>query len=275
MKSPIVTRPGRGIELREIATDDDCGLGDKATARARLAEDLERLRKLQHLLYADNRHTLLVVLQAMDTAGKDGTIRNVMSGLNPVGCVVTSFKAPAGEEREHDFLWRVHKAVPRLGVIGVFNRSHYEDVLVARVHELVARKTWESRYRQINDFERMLTENGVAILKFFLHISKAEQARRLRARLEDESKNWKFSEVDLEERKLWKDYQQAYEDAINECSTDWAPWHIVPADRKWARDCIVARAMLDKLESLKLRYPKALSKAELGRLIQRLTDDIA
>jgi PPK2 family polyphosphate:nucleotide phosphotransferase len=252
----IVTREGHRIRLRDIDPDDDAGLGSKAKARARLTEELERLRDLQHLLYADNRHALLVVLQAMDTGGKDGTIRHVMSGLNPVGCVVTSFKVPTPDERQHDFLWRIHRAVPPRGVVGVFNRSHYEDVLVVRVHNLVPKKTWERRYREINDFERTLRDNGVEILKFFLHISKAEQAKRLRERIEDKSKNWKFSEADLAERRLWSEYQEAFEDAINECTTSWAPWHIVPANKKWARDWIVARAMADRLESLKLRYPK-------------------
>jgi len=256
LEKPIVTREGRRIRLRDIDPDDDAGLGNKEKAQARLAEDLERLRKLQLLLYADNRYALLVVIQAMDTGGKDGTIRHVMSGLNPVGCVVTSFKVPTPDERQHDFLWRIHRAVPPKGVIGVFNRSHYEDVLVVRVHDLVPKKVWERRYREINNFERALHENGVEILKFYLHISKAEQARRLRSRIEDKSKNWKFSEADIAERRLWSDYQEAFEDAINECTTPWSPWHIVPANKKWARDCVVARAMADRLESLKLRYPK-------------------
>ncbi len=256
MKSPIVTRPGDAIRLKDIDAETSAGLGSKEKARAQLQADLERLRELQQLLYADDRYALLIVLQAMDTAGKDGTIRHVMSGFNPVGCVVTSFKVPTDDERDHDYLWRIHKAVPPRGVIGVFNRSHYEDVLVVRVHKLVPKETWKARYRQINEFERTLTENGVVILKFFLHISKAEQARRLRSRIEDKQKNWKFSGADLEERKLWSDYQEAYEDAINECTTPWAPWHIVPANKKWARDCVVARAMLETLESLKLRYPK-------------------
>ena len=256
MKAPIIVKPGTKIRLKDIPTDHDAGFATKEKARARLAKDLDRLRELQHLLYADSRQALLVVLQAMDSGGKDGTIRHVMSGLNPVGCVVTSFKVPTDLERKHDFLWRIHQAVPAQGMIGVFNRSHYEDVLVVRVHDLVPKKIWSERYGQINDFERMLTENGVVILKFFLHISKAEQARRLKARITDKTKNWKFSSADLKERKFWSDYQEAFEDAINECSTEWAPWTIVPADKKWARDCMVARAMVERLETLKLRYPK-------------------
>jgi PPK2 family polyphosphate:nucleotide phosphotransferase len=269
MKRAIVSRPGRKIHLKDIKTDDEFGLGSKEEAQERLKADLEHLGKLQHMLYADDRFALLIVFQAMDTGGKDGTIRNVMAGFDPVGCVVTSFKVPTDDELDHDFLWRIHRAVPPRGVIGVFNRSHYEDVLVTRVHKLVSREVWELRYRQINDFERTLTENGVPILKFFLHISKAEQARRLEARLADKSKNWKFSPADVEERKLWKDYQVAFEDAINACTTKWAPWHIVPADKKWVRDCIVARAMLEKLESLALRYPKPLSKQALSKIVIR------
>jgi PPK2 family polyphosphate:nucleotide phosphotransferase len=263
VKSALTIRPGRSFRLKDLPTESTAGFKDKDAARARLDKDLERLRELQHMLYADGRYALLIVLQAMDTGGKDGTIRHVMSGFNPAGCVVTSFKVPSEEERKHDFLWRIHHAAPPKGVIGVFNRSHYEDVLVVRVHKMVPKNVWKERYRQINDFERTLTENGTTILKFFLHISKAEQARRLKARIEDRSKNWKFSEGDLKERKLWSEYQAAYEDALGECSTEWAPWTVVPGDVKWARDCMVARAMVEKLESLDLRYPKPQTDLDL------------
>ncbi len=267
MKPLTVTRHGRSIRLAKCDPDDDAGLGTKENAHARLAKDLARLRDLQHLLYADDRHAVLVVLQAMDTAGKDGVIRHVMSGLNPVGCVVTSFKVPSSEERDHEFLWRIHKAVPPKGVIGVFNRSHYEDVLVVRVHQLVPKEVWKLRYRQINDFERTLHENGVEILKFFLHISKEEQASRLRARIKDPTKNWKFQPGDVAERRHWNAYQEAFEDAINKCTTPWAPWHIVPSNKKWVRDCVIARAMVDRLESLKLRYPKPAT--DLSKIVIR------
>ncbi len=267
MKGTIVVRPGRRLRLSSVDPDDRAGFSGKEEGRDALAADLERMRELQRLLYADNRYALLVVLQAMDTGGKDGTIRHVMSGLNPVGCVVTSFKVPSETERDHDYLWRVHQAVPPRGVIGVFNRSHYEDVLVVRVHDLVPRKVWSRRYRQINDFERMLDENGVKILKFYLHISKKEQAERLRARLEDRSKNWKFSEADLKERKLWGRYQKAFEDAIARCSTPWAPWHVIPANKKWVRDALVARAIVRALEGLRLRYPKPA--ADLSKIVVR------
>lgn len=267
MKSPLIVRPGKQIRLSRVSASDDAGFADKTDARAHLEADLERLRELQQLLYADGRFALLVVIQAMDTGGKDGTIRHVMSGLNPAGCVVTSFKAPSSEELSHDYLWRIHKAVPARGMIGVFNRSHYEDVLIVRVHKMVPREVWSKRYRQINEMERMLDENGVKILKFYLHISKSEQARRLKARIDDKGKNWKFSSADLDERKLWGKYQAAFEDAINECSTKWAPWHVVPANKKWARDCIVARAMVGALEELPLRWPK--SKIDLSRVVIR------
>jgi len=264
MKGPVRVRPGRPIRLRDIDPDFDGGYGGKDVAKAHLEKTLERLRERQRLLYADSRFALLVVLQAMDTGGKDGTIRHVLSGLNPVVCTVTSFKVPTVEDLAHDFLWRIHKAVPPRGVIGVFNRSQYEDVLVVRVHRLVPRSEWKERYRQINDFERILSENGVRVVKFYLHITKAEQKRRLKARLADPTKNWKFSEADLAERKLWDDYIQAYEDAINKCSTNEAPWYVVPANVKWARDAMVARVLLETMESMPLRWPRV--KARVARI---------
>ena len=267
MDGTVVVRPGRKLRLRSVDPSDTRGLASEEEAQERLDLDLERLRKLQRLLYADGRYALLVVLQAMDTGGKDGAIRHVMSGLNPAGCEVTSFKVPSAEEQAHDFLWRIHRAVPARGMIGVFNRSHYEDVLVVRVHDLVPKEVWKARYRQINQFERHLSENGVTILKFYLHISKAEQAERLRARIADKSKNWKYSEANVEERKLWKQYQAAYQDAVNRCSTPWAPWHVVPANKKWARDALIARAMVEALESLRLRYPKP--KMNLSKVVIR------
>lgn len=267
MRGTIRLRPGKRLRLRDVDPDDSRGLDSIEEAKESLARDLERLRKLQQLLYADGRRALLVVLQAMDTGGKDGTIRHLMSGLNPAGCAVTSFKVPSAEEQAHDFLWRIHHAVPARGMIGIFNRSHYEDVLVVRVHGLVPDEAWEARYRQINQFERHLSENNITILKFYLHISKAEQAKRLQERIAEPSKNWMFSEADLEERKLWKQYMAAFEDALNQCSTPWAPWHVVPANKKWARDAMVARAMVEALESLPLRYPKP--KTNLSKLVIR------
>ena len=266
-KHSLSIPPGRRVRLDHVDPDETGSLPDKRQARARLAKDLEELRRLQYLLYADGTRSVLVVLQAMDTGGKDGVIRHVMSGLNPAGCVVTSFKVPSSEEAAHDYLWRVHKAAPARGMIGVFNRSHYEDVLVVRVHKLVPASAWRPRYRQINDFERMLAENGVSILKIYLHIDRKEQAERLRARIEDPAKNWKFSMGDLEERKLWKEYMSAFEDAIAECSTPWAPWHVVPANKKWYRDAEVARLLREQLESLELKTPKP--RADLAKLVIR------
>lgn len=216
---------------------------------------LERLTELQARLYAESERSLLVILQGRDTCGKDGTIRRVFDAVNPQGCVVTSFKKPSDLELSHDYLWRIHHAVPAKGTIGIFNRSHYEDVLVVRVRELVPRSVWTKRYQQINDFERMLGENGVTILKFFLHISREEQKERLLARLAEPSKQWKFNEGDLGERALWDRYTGAYRDALAKCSTPWAPWYIVPADKKKTRDYLVAQTVVETLARMAPRYP--------------------
>ena len=255
MTGAHLIRPAERVSLKDIDPDSTGGYSE-ANARKKTHADIERLVELQHLLYAENRRSLLVVLQAMDAGGKDGTIRHVMSGVNPQGCQVTAFKVPSEEELDHDFLWRVHKAVPRKGNIGIFNRSHYEDVLAVRVHKLVPKTVWRARYRQINAFERLLVAGGMVILKFFLHISKAEQKRRLEERLSDPKKNWKFSLRDVEERKLWDQYQRAYDDALSRCSTAWAPWCVVPANRKWYRNLVVADRIVQTLEGLKMQYPK-------------------
>ena len=257
----LIVRPGKRARIDKIAPDSTPGFkGSLDAARTRAEEDLARdvkaVADLQYLLYAENRRSVLVVLQGMDTSGKDGVIRHVFSGINPQGCHVTSFKKPSEREMDQDYLWRIHDAVPARGEIGVFNRAHYEDVLVVRVHELVPRKVWSKRYAQINEFEHYLTDNGVTIVKCFLHISKDEQRRRLQARLDDPSKNWKFSPQDLEERKRWDDYQEAYEDALTECSTPWAPWHVIPADRKWYRNWAVASLLRQTLERLHPRTPR-------------------
>lgn len=248
--------PGKKRRLREI---DPAYCGDykgKQEARKQLEADRAELVGLQELLYAEGKHAVLIVVQAMDTGGKDGVIAHVMSGVNPQGCVVTPFKVPTPEELAHDYLWRVHKAVPPKGMIGIFNRSHYEDVLVVRVHSLVPKDVWRQRYEQINQFEKHLAENGVAILKFYLHISKEEQRRRLQARLDDPTKHWKFSVGDLKERALWNDYMAAYEDAVNLTSTPWAPWYVIPADRKWYRNLVVARVLVETLRGLRMKYPE-------------------
>lgn len=247
-----IVKPGHKLRLKDRDAGDTFGIrrNDKA-----LEKTLRRLRELQHLLYADKRYALLIILQALDAGGKDGTIRHVMSGVNPQGCEVTAFKAPSPQELAHDFLWRIHKAVPNLGNIGIFNRSHYEDVLIVRVHNLVAEQVWRKRYRQINDFEHMLTDNGVTILKFFLHISRDEQRKRFEARITDSSRNWKLSLPDFEERHHWDDYTAAYEEALRKCSTDRAPWYVIPADKKWFRNYVVAELIVDALDRMKLKYP--------------------
>jgi len=254
MKERYWIKPGSKVELKDFATDD-CGGMSKKDARKILKADKKKLRELQAKLYASKKHALLIVLQAMDTGGKDGTIKHVMSGINPQGCTITNFKVPTPEEMAHDYLWRVHKAVPGKGKIGIFNRSQYEDVLVVRVHNLVPPEIWGQRYDQINAFEHLLSENGVRIIKFFLHISKAEQKRRLQARIDEPHKQWKFSSGDLKERAFWDHYMEAYETVLNRCSTPWAPWYIIPADHKWYRNLAVARIIAQTMEEMDLHYP--------------------
>lgn len=248
--------PGSKAKLSKHDPRDCAGIKGKREAAKLLRENVERLAELQYLLYAENRRALLVIFQAMDAGGKDGVIRHVMGPLNPQSCPVTSFKAPSADEMAHDFLWRIHKAVPRKGEIGIFNRSHYEDVLIVRVHDLVPKKVWSQRYEQINDFERMLARNGVHILKFYLHISKGEQLKRFRKRLEDPRKHWKANPADFEERKHWDAYTEAYEAALTRCSTEHAPWYVIPADRKWFRNLAVSEVIAETLEGLKMTYPK-------------------
>ena len=220
-------------------------------------KETERISDLQRVLYADARYAVLIVLQGRDASGKDGTIRKVFTAVNPQGCTVASFKEPTELEKSHDFLWRVHQQVPAKRMIGIFNRSHYEDILVPRVHKLVPKKVWSARYDQINDFERMLAENDVVILKFLLHISQDEQKRRLEERLTDEKKNWKFRVGDLDDRAQWDDFTKAYHGILTHTSTKWAPWFVVPADDKDVRDYLVARTIADRLEKLDLHYPAA------------------
>jgi len=229
----------------------------KHKAEKELKDHVKQLAELHELLYAENKRALLIVFQGMDASGKDGTIRHVMSGVNPQGCTVTSFKQPSAKELEHDFLWRIHAAVPEKGSIGIFNRSQYEDVLVVRVHGLVPKEIWQARYDQINAFERILAENDVTILKFFLHISRDEQEKRFQQRVEDPQKNWKISPADFREREYWGEYQKAYQDAIAKCSTKEAPWYIIPSDHKWFRNYCVSHIIVRTLQSFHMRYPKA------------------
>ncbi|MCA9294660.1 MAG: polyphosphate kinase 2 family protein [Phycisphaerales bacterium] len=250
-----LVKPGERADIASRSARFDAGLDDDAYSAALLAHHLERIADLEYKLYAEGKQSLLVVLQAMDAGGKDGAIRNVLGVANPNSCRVTAFKAPSSEELDHDFLWRVHKATPRKGEIGVFNRSHYEDVLIVRVRELVPKAVWEKRYQHINDFERLLADSGTKIVKCFLHISKDEQKERFEKRLEDPRKQWKANPVDFEERKRWDAYMEAYEDAINQCSTPWAPWYVVPADKKWFRNIVVAEVIADALEAIDPRFP--------------------
>ena len=247
---------GESFRLADYDPDDDSGVAGKEEGREEVARLTARLAELQETFYADGRRALLVVLQGMDTSGKGGAIRKAFEGLDPTGVHVASFKAPTEEELAHDFLWRVHPHTPGLRYLAIFDRSHYEDVLIVRVHDLVPEARWRTRYGAIRSFEQALVDEGTVIRKFFLHISKEEQAERLRARLEDPTKRWKFRLGDLEERKRWDDYQVAYEEAIRRTATPDAPWIIVPANRKWHRDLVICRTMVETLESLDLHYPK-------------------
>jgi len=261
-------KPDRRVDLAHWNPNDTSALdGSEEEAEDRLVKLNRQLEDLQELLYAEGKRRLLVVLQAMDTGGKDATIRPVFEGVNPLGVKVASFKVPTPEELGHDFLWRVHRQTPAKGEITIFNRSHYEDVLVVRVHKLVSPDVWRGRYARISDFERILAEEGTTILKFFLHISKDEQKKRLQARLDERDKRWKFNVGDLKERKLWPAYMRAYEDAIGKTSTQWAPWYIVPANHKWYRNLVVATIMVETLKSLKMRYPEP--KDNLDRVVIR------
>ena len=248
--------PGTKLRLADINPDATPGARNKERADPALARNLEKLFDLQYLMYAENRRSLLIVLQAMDAAGKDGVIRHVMTGLNPQGCAVTPFKAPSQEELDHHFLWRIERVVPARGDIGIFNRSHYEDVLVVRVRSLVPESVWSKRYEQINAFEKILTDNGTVIIKFFLHISKEEQKRRFEERLADPSKHWKLALGDFEERKRWDAYMRAYETALSRCSTAAAPWYVIPSNRKWYRNLAVSQTIVETLEGLRMKFPK-------------------
>lgn len=250
-------KPGQKIHLRDFDPDDtSLAPGDKEETNAKSEKLTEKLTDLQELLFAEHKHKLLVVLQGMDTSGKDGTVRHVMRGVSPQSVRAVSFKKPTSVELEHDFLWRVHPHAPADGEIVIFNRSHYEDVLVVRVHNLVPERVWHKRYEQINVFERTLAEAGTTILKFFLHISKDEQRERLQARCDDPTKRWKFQHGDLEERKSWDDYMQAYQEALEKTSTDWSPWIVVPSDKKWFRNYVVAKTIVDTLDDFRMKYPQ-------------------
>jgi len=249
--------PGSRVDLSTLNPADKGDFGGKDEAEPALDADVRRLRDLQEKLYVDGRHAVLLVLQGMDTSGKDGTIKHLSGGLSLIGAEAANFKAPSARELRHDFLWRIHHRVPERGRVGIFNRSHYEDVLIVRVHEHVPAAVWRRRYEQINAFERMLIENDVAVLKCFLYISNEEQKERLQARIDNPEKRWKFNPDDLKERALWPQYVAAYEEALSRCSTEHAPWYVIPADKKWFRNYAVTRLLVETLESLDLRLPEA------------------
>lgn len=271
----FLAKPNSKVDLTKIDTAYTAEFQSKVDAKKILKKNIKEMRILQSKLYAQDKYSLLLVFQAMDAAGKDGTIKHVMSGVNPQGTMVYSFKQPSAEELDHGFLWRINKALPERGRIGIFNRSHYEEVLVVRVHNLIKFQKlpeqyandniWKQRYRQINNFEKYCYENGIIILKFFLHVSKDEQKKRFLARIEDPAKNWKFSYSDLKERNFWEDYQKFYQEAISATSQKYAPWYIIPADKKWFMRLAVSEIIVNAMKKLKSEYPK-LTKEKIEQL---------
>lgn len=254
--SSYLVEPNTKIRLSDYDPDDTKGFKSKTRADATLEKHRKKLFELQELMYAEAKHSLLVVLQGLDASGKDGTIRHIFTGVNPQGCQVTSFKKPTEEELRHNFLWRVQRATPARGMIGIFNRSHYEDVLVVRVHGNLSKNQVKERFKAINDFEDLLVENGTTILKFYLHVSNDEQRQRLQARLDHPQKYWKVNPEDLQERQYWDDYLKAYEDVFRHCSKKRAPWYIIPANKKWYRNVAISEILIKTLDGLKMEYPK-------------------
>ena len=284
-KKDFIVKPDTKISLDGVSTSDTGSFKSKKDAEAILKKNIKKMYKLQNMLYAYDRYSILLIFQAMDAAGKDGTIKHVMSGLNPQGTQVFSFKQPSSEDLDHDYLWRIHRYVPERGRIGIFNRSHYEEVLIVRVHdliqnqkipgELINKDIWKTRYREINDFEKILYENGTIIIKFFLHVSKDEQKKRFLKRIDTPEKNWKFSSSDIEERKYWDKYQEAYAEAISATSKKHSPWFIIPADHKWFMRYAVSQVIVETMEEIKMSYP-VLSKdqlAELDKYKKKLLDE--
>lgn len=264
--SPFLVKPGSRFKLSRIDPDDHGHFRDKEHAVPDVEQNLKKLDELQEVLYAQSTCAILIVFQAMDAGGKDGAIEHIFSGVNPQGCSVTSFKVPSHLELAHDYLWRYHQAVPRKGMIGIFNRSHYESVLVERVKNIVPKKVWSRRYQHINDFERMLSDENIVIMKFYLHISKDEQKARLQARIDNKEKNWKFEPGDLETRKHWDDYMDAFNDALSETSTDYAPWYAIPSNRKWFRNWAISDIIVRTLKRLKMQFPTPVEGVEHFRI---------
>jgi PPK2 family polyphosphate:nucleotide phosphotransferase len=253
----FLVEPGSKVKLRDIDPDYHGKLESQAAALPEIQTNIRKMDHLQYRMYAEKKHALLIVLQGVDAAGKDGVVRHVIAGMNPAGCKVVAFKQPSQEERDHDFLWRIHAHVPKKGEVAIFNRSHYEDVLIVRVHQLVPEKVWSKRYDRINDFEKLLAvENNTTILKFFLYISQDEQLARFKQRLEDPARQWKISEADYTERECWDEYAAAFEEMLRQTSTDYAPWFVVPSNRKWFRDLAISQIITKSLEDLNMKFPQ-------------------
>ena len=273
-RKKLVVEPGSKIRLKHLDPSYHGKHESRESALPEIQKNLQKMDQLQYLMYAENKHSLLIVLQGLDAAGKDGVVRHVLTGMNPEGCVSVNFKQPTKEEQEHDFLWRVHPHVPARGSVAIFNRSHYEDVLVARVHGLVPEKIWSKRYDQINDFERLIvTENNTTILKFFLHISKGEQLARFKKRLDDPARQWKISDTDYKEREYWGDYVEAFEDVLTKTSTEHAPWFIIPSNHKWFRDLAISQIIVRQMKDMDMQLPKpTVNLAEIRRQYHRAAD---
>jgi PPK2 family polyphosphate:nucleotide phosphotransferase len=265
----FMVKPGSRVRLNKIDPENTAGYKNKKAALEHLKRNTQKLAELQYKLYSENKQSLLIVLQALDAGGKDGTINHVLAPMNPQGCRVSGFKAPNPVELAHDFLWRIHHNAPKYGEVVIFNRSHYEDVLVARVHNLVPRKTWSKRYEFINDFEKLLACHNTKIVKFFLHISKDEQLKRFERRLNLPEKHWKISDGDYKERQYWDDYTKAFEDALTKCSTEHAPWYVIPANNKWFRNLAVSEILVETMESMKMKLPEPTVDMNL---IRKLAD---
>ena len=274
-RKKLIVKPGSRIRLKHFDPSYHGKHESRESALPEIQKNLQKMDQLQYLMYAENKHSLLIVLQGLDAAGKDGVVRHVLTGMNPEGCVSVNFKQPTKEELAHDFLWRVHPHVPARGSVAIFNRSHYEDVLVARVHGLVPEKIWSKRYDQINDFERLIvTENNTTILKFFLHISKGEQLARFKKRLDDPARQWKISDSDYKERDYWSDYIRAFEDVLTKTSTEHAPWFIIPSNHKWFRDLAISQIIVRQVKDMDMQLPKpTVNIAEIRRQYHQAADE--
>jgi PPK2 family polyphosphate:nucleotide phosphotransferase len=273
-RKQFIVKPGAEIRLKHFDPGYHGKHESHKKALSEIQENLQTMEQLQYRMYAENKHSLLIVLQGLDAAGKDGVVRHVLTGMNPAGCVSVNFKESTKEDLAHDFLWRVHPHVPARGSVAIFNRSHYEDVLVVRVHRLAPEKVWSKRYDEINQFERLIaTQNNSAILKFFLHISKKEQLERFKKRLDDPDRQWKISDTDYKERDYWSDYTRAFEDVLNKTSTDYAPWFIIPSDHKWFRDLVISQIIVRRIEDMNIQVPKpTVNLAEIRREYHQAAD---